>query len=91
MVSGSLCLSADMLMQYRVNLGGMQTTGYLQRLLQMKYPDLQAQITLSCAREILHHHGYVALDYREELKSWAPPTGLKDYRTIQLPYNQVIT
>lgn len=67
----------------------MQTAGYLQRLLQLKYPDLQAQITLSCAQEILHHHSYLALDYREELEAWTPPNRQSDYRIIQLPYNQV--
>ena len=69
----------------------MQTIGYLQRLLQLKYPDLYTQITLSCAEEILYHHSYLAMDYREELKAWTPPTDHNDYRVIQLQYNQVGT
>ena len=78
----------------RVNLGGMQTTGYLQRLLQLKYPDLQVHITLSCAQEVLQHHSFLALDYGEELRRWAlPPSDplqrQLEYRRIQLPYNQV--
>ncbi len=75
----------------RVNLGGMQTVGYLQRVLQLKYPDLQNFITLSRAKEILYCHSYVPLDYREELKKWATPTHAQelDYRSIQLPFNQV--
>lgn len=75
----------------RINLGGMQTTGCLQRLLQLKYPDLQLHITLSGAKEMLHRHGYVALDYGAELRAWATPTAQEqlDYRIIQLPYNQV--
>ncbi len=75
----------------RVNLGGMQTAGYLQRLLQLKYPDLQVHITLSCAQEILHHHSYLALDYGEELRAWATPPSDRqlEYRRIQLPFNQV--
>ena len=71
----------------------MQTVGYLQRLLQLKYPDLQVHITLSCAQEILHHHSYLALDYGEELRAWATPSSdplqQLQYRRIQLSFNQV--
>ena len=75
----------------RINLGGMQTVGFLQRLLQFKYPDLQTHVTLSRSKEILQHHCYLALQYGEELQKWATPTdnSILDYRLIQLPFNQV--
>lgn len=49
----------------RINLGGSQAAGYLQRLLQLKYPGHLAAITLSRMEEILHEHSYVAEDYVE--------------------------
>lgn len=49
----------------RINLGGSQAAGYLQRLLQLKYPGHLAAITLSRMEEILHEHSYIAEDYVE--------------------------
>lgn len=49
----------------RINLGGSQAAGYLQRLLQLKYPGHLAAITLSRMEEILHEHSYIAEDYAE--------------------------
>lgn len=48
-----------------INLGGSQAAGYLQRLLQLKYPGHLAAITLSRMEEILHEHSYIAEDYVE--------------------------
>jgi len=75
----------------RINLGGMQTVGFLQRLLQLRYPDLQTHITLSRAKELLQHHSYMATHYGEELQRWATPTesSMPGYRVIQLPFHQV--
>lgn len=47
----------------RINLGGSQAAGYLQRLLQLKYPGHLAAITLSRMEEILQEHSYIAEDY----------------------------
>lgn len=52
----------------RINLGGSQAAGYLQRLLQLKYPGHLAAITLSRMEEILHEHSYIAEDYVEGVK-----------------------
>eukprot|EP00072_Mus_musculus_P068644 XP_017170407.1 PREDICTED: actin-related protein 5 isoform X3 [Mus musculus] len=51
----------------RINLGGSQAAGYLQRLLQLKYPGHLAAITLSRMEEILQEHSYIAEDYGAEV------------------------
>ena len=73
----------------RVNVGGLHTMGYMQRLLQLKYPGLQTHVTLSRAQEIVSHHTYTALDYSAELREWAEGRHERDYRLVQLPYTQV--
>ena len=73
----------------RINLGGIHSVSYLHRLLQLKYPDLQAHVSLSRAQELLEHHCYTALNYTEELREWAAGLHDDDRRVIQLPYNQV--
>ena len=73
----------------RINLGGMHSVSYLHRLLQLKYPDLQAHVSLSRAQELLEHHCYTALDYTGELREWASGLHDNENRVIQLPYNQV--
>ena len=54
---------------------------FLQCLLRLKYPWLQAMITPSRVQELVHHHCYVAGDYKDELCEVADP------RTVQLPYS----
>ena len=73
----------------RINLGGMHSVSYLHRLLQLKYPNLQAHVSLSRAQELLERHCYTALDYTGELREWASGLHDNDYRVIQLPFNQV--
>ena len=63
--------------------------GYLQRLLQLKYPDLQSHVTLSRAQEMVASHTYMALDYSAELREWAEGRHDGHVRAIQLPYTQV--
>jgi hypothetical protein len=60
-----LCCRLDAKNCKRINLGGSQAAGYLQRLLQLKYPGHLAAITLSRMEEILHEHSYIAEDYME--------------------------
>ncbi len=73
----------------RVNVGGVHVVSYLARLLQLKYPALQPHITLSRAQELLHTHGYLALDYAAELQEWVERRKDGDLKVIQLPYTQV--
>ena len=67
----------------------MHSVSYLHRLIQLKYPDLQAHLSLSRTQELLEHHCYTALDYSGELKEWSSGLHDNDYRVIQLPFNQV--
>ncbi|XP_057385765.1 actin-related protein 5 isoform X1 [Balaenoptera acutorostrata] len=72
----------------RINLGGSQATGYLQRLLQLKYPGHLAAITLSRMEEILHEHSYIAEDYVEELQKWRCPDYYENnVHKMQLPFS----
>lgn len=73
----------------RINVGGLHTIGYLQRLLQLKHPELQNHITPSRAKELMTTHLYVALDYTTELHEWASGKREGDVRVVQLPYSQV--
>lgn len=72
----------------RINIGGAQVVGYMQRLLQLKYPALLGHITLSRALEITANHCYVALNYSTELAA-ACAMGDEGFRVIQLPFTQV--
>ncbi|KAK2116974.1 Actin- protein 5 [Saguinus oedipus] len=72
----------------RINLGGSQTAGYLQRLLQLKYPGHLAAITLSRMEEILHEHSYIAEGYVEELHKWRCPDYYENnVHKMQLPFS----
>lgn len=72
----------------RINLGGSQVAGYLQRLLQLKYPGHLANITLSRMEELLHEHSYVAEDYIGELEKWRSPDFYeKNVHKMQLPFS----
>ncbi|XP_060045953.1 actin-related protein 5 isoform X2 [Erinaceus europaeus] len=72
----------------RINLGGSQAAGYLQRLLQLKYPGHLAAITLSRMEEILHEHSYIAEDYIEELQKWRCPDYYEtNVHKMQLPFS----
>ena len=84
------CLHGDALTTpHRINLGGMHSVSYLHRLVQLKYPDLQAHLSLSRTQELLEHHCYTALDYSGELNEWASGLHDNDHSVIQLPFNQV--
>ncbi|XP_015855026.1 actin-related protein 5 isoform X1 [Peromyscus maniculatus bairdii] len=72
----------------RINLGGSQAAGYLQRLLQLKYPGHLAAITLSRMEEILQEHSYIAEDYGAELQKWRCPDYYENnVHKMQLPFS----
>ncbi|XP_052040121.1 actin-related protein 5 [Apodemus sylvaticus] len=72
----------------RINLGGSQAAGYLQRLLQLKYPGHLTAITLSRMEEILQEHSYIAEDYGAELQKWQCPDYYENnVHKMQLPFS----
>lgn len=74
---------ATLLTCTRINLGGYHSTDYMQKLMQAKYPAHRAAVTFDRAtviicslsiianQELKEEHTYVAIDYIEELESFA--------------------
>ncbi|XP_055335529.1 actin-related protein 5-like [Paramacrobiotus metropolitanus] len=54
----------------RIDLGGLNMTLYMQRLLQLKYPVHAASITISRMEEIVHGYCFFADNYATELAKW---------------------
>ncbi|CAG7724135.1 unnamed protein product [Allacma fusca] len=54
----------------RVNVGGYEVSGFMHRVLQLKYPAHVNSISLGKVEDILQEKGYIALDYMEELSKW---------------------
>ena len=70
----------------RINLGGMNHMAYMQRLLQLKYPQHSQSITLSCAQEMVQQYTYMAPHYMDELKRWSDSKYASSNRIkVQLP------
>ncbi|XP_014776303.1 actin-related protein 5 [Octopus bimaculoides] len=71
----------------RLNLGGLHLDSFLHRLLQLKYPNHLAAITLSRAEELVQHHTHMAVNYHEELAKWADYEYYEaNVHKIQLPF-----
>ncbi|XP_072046069.1 actin-related protein 5-like isoform X2 [Amphiura filiformis] len=71
----------------RINVGGCQATGFLHRLLQLKYPAHFAAVNLSRAEELMNEHTYMATDYGAEVDRWMGAEYYnKNAHKIQLPY-----
>ncbi|XP_066295126.1 actin-related protein 5-like [Branchiostoma lanceolatum] len=76
----------------RINLGGWQATGYMHRLFQLKYPAHFAAITLTRSEELLYDHGYIAVDYMDELQRWSDLSYYhRNVHKIQLPFTPLPT
>lgn len=74
----------------RINLGGATLDGFMQRLLQLKYPGHSAAITISRAEELVRDHCHVAIDYKTELEDWTSNDYYEEnVHKIQLPYTNV--
>ncbi|XP_069120696.1 actin-related protein 5-like [Argopecten irradians] len=71
----------------RINLGGAHLDGFMQRLLQLKYPGHFAAVTLSRAEELVRDHCYLAADYASDLENWVANDYYDDnVHKIQLPF-----
>ncbi|KAL4218734.1 Actin-related protein 5 [Mactra antiquata] len=71
----------------RINIGGAHVDGFMQRLLQLKYPSHVNAITLSRAEELVRDHTCLAIDFIPELEQWSTPEYYdENVNKIQLPY-----
>lgn len=75
----------------RLNWGSTQSTEYLLKLLQLKYPTFPAKLTTWQAEFLMADHCYISEDYRTEISGYLDPQVLleKD-RVIQFPFVQTI-
>ena len=72
----------------RVNIGGAQMTHFLQKTLQLKYPNHVNNISLSRAEELFTDHTSVVTDFFDQLRLWKEPDYYDDNVVkIQLPFN----
>ena len=72
----------------RVNFGGAQMTHFLQRTLQLKYPNHVNNISLSRAEELFTDHTKVVTEFFDKLKLWKDPDYYdENVVKIQLPFN----
>ena len=71
----------------RVNIGGAQMSYFLQRTLQLKYPNHVNTITPSRAEEMFHDHTKVVTDFFDTLQQWKDPDHYdENVVKIQLPF-----
>ncbi|KAG4304836.1 hypothetical protein PORY_001889 [Pneumocystis oryctolagi] len=80
------CCSLSASKRYRISWGGIQSTEYLLKLFQLKYPNFPQKMTFSQAQCLLHDHTYVSLSYSDEIKRFLDPEVLAvEDRIIQFP------
>ncbi|CAG8744053.1 1970_t:CDS:10, partial [Acaulospora morrowiae] len=71
----------------RISYGGLTSTDYMLKLMQLKYPTFPTKMTVNQAQYLVHNYTYVAEDYFSELKEYANPTSFAERdRIIQFPY-----
>ncbi|CAB4384302.1 unnamed protein product [Rhizophagus irregularis] len=71
----------------RISCGGLTSTDYMLKLMQLKYPTFPTKMTINQAQHLVHSFTYVAQDYFKELKEYSNTSTFpsKD-RIIQFPY-----
>ncbi|KTW28032.1 hypothetical protein T552_01894 [Pneumocystis carinii B80] len=76
----------------RISWGGVQSTEYLLKLFQLKYPNFPQKMTFTQAQCLLHDHTYVSLSYKDEIKTFLDPEVLAvQDRIIQFPCTEVVS
>lgn len=71
----------------RINIGGTHMTGFLHRLLQLKYPAHMSAISLSRAECLLHKHCHFSTCYQEDIGKWTDELYYsREVHKIQLPF-----
>ncbi|CAG8499345.1 16313_t:CDS:10 [Acaulospora colombiana] len=71
----------------RISYGGLTSTDYMLKLMQLKYPTFPTKMTVNQAQYLVHNYTYVAADYFSELKEYSNPKSFAERdRIIQFPY-----
>ncbi|ELT93653.1 hypothetical protein CAPTEDRAFT_223173 [Capitella teleta] len=74
----------------RINLGGLHSDLFMQRLLQLKHSAHFAAITLSRAEELVRRFCRLTTDFQSTLKLWSTDEYYNEHaRKIQLPFTQL--
>lgn len=75
----------------RISWGGIQSTEYLLKLFQLKYPNFPQKMTFTQAQCLLHDHAYVSLSYKDEIRTFLDPEVLVvQDRIIQFPCTEAV-
>ncbi|OAD08703.1 hypothetical protein MUCCIDRAFT_188150 [Mucor lusitanicus CBS 277.49] len=71
----------------RIAYGGTQSSEYMLKLMQLKYPTFPTKMTNSQAEELVHQHAFVSPDYQATLKKLETRTRFAEMdRIIQFPF-----
>ncbi|KAI8060776.1 hypothetical protein BC940DRAFT_323050 [Gongronella butleri] len=71
----------------RISYGGTQSTDYMLKLMQLKYPTFPSKMTSAQAQQLVHDHAYVAPDYQQALKDIEDRTTFPTIdRIVQFPF-----
>jgi actin-related protein 5 len=72
----------------RITFGGSNASSYFLSLLQAKYPAFPVKVTFNQAESMLHEHGYLSMDYLDELRGYDDPETREERDLIvQFPYS----
>ncbi|CAO3597799.1 unnamed protein product [Absidia cylindrospora] len=71
----------------RISYGGTQSSDYMLKLMQLKYPTFPAKMTSVQAQQLVHDHAYIAQDYQQTLRDIENRDTFADIdRLIQFPF-----
>lgn len=74
----------------RLNYGGATIDGFMQRILQLKYPGHAATITLNRAEELVQKRCRIAVEFALDLERWVDDVYYNsNVYKFQLPFNQL--
>ncbi|KAI9848588.1 MAG: Nuclear actin-protein involved in chromatin remodeling [Sclerophora amabilis] len=75
----------------RINWGGLHNAEYLQKLLQLKYPNFPGKISSLQAEKLVREHCYISREFQTELAGYLEWTGLEERdHTIQYPFTEQV-
>jgi actin-related protein 5 len=75
-----------------MNYGGTQSSEYMLKLMQLKYPTFPTKMTASQAQDLVKEHAYIAQDYQQTLKQIEDRSTFQDIdRIIQFPFTAPVS